>query len=309
MLPESFSLHVGQSVHAESDTWYRNIQVLGHGGNATTFLALATSGPNKGVLFAIKVFRRLSQEARRQAFLAEVEFLRSVTHPSILRIYDAGLFRCMVGGEQAEYPFVAAEYLPRTLHEVIRANRASTPEKLAFALQLLSALVVLESNDPPVVHRDIKPENIFVKGQSCVLGDFGLMKLQSTDDAVDRDILKESALPGMPFYYRTPDLLAYARHEAGISSKSDVFQLGLVLTELFTLRNPAIRPDNIMDDFQMEPVGTVPGELGRGIASLLRRMLVVNPDERVSASQLMDGWQGVMNAAIEMATALEGRVF
>jgi hypothetical protein len=70
-----------------------------------------------------------------------------------------------------------------------------------------------------------------------VLGDFGLMKLMDGQGEEDRDVFKESVGLGMPFFYRTPDLISYAKNEADISPKSDVFQLGLVLTELFTSRN------------------------------------------------------------------------
>lgn len=308
-MSDFFNLEVGQSIHSESDIWYKNIQTLGHGGNAITFLALATSGPANGVLFAIKVFRKLSQPARREAFLEEVKFLQDVEHPSIMRIYDSGLFVRRVNQENFEYPFVAAEYLPKTLAVVIRENTVSLAEKVSYALQLLSALNYLSSNDRPVIHRDIKPQNIFVKGGSCVLGDFGLMKFDDADDSVDREILKESELPGMPFYYRTPDLIRYARKESGISTKSDVFQLGLVLAELFTGWNPARRPADMLDDMELNNIGSIGGSLGGSIATLLGRMLEPDEDKRPSANELMGGWQGVLNNIVEKAHELEGRVF
>lgn len=308
-MSDFFRLDIGQSIKAESGVWYRSVQILGHGGNASTFLALATSGPHKGVLFAIKVFRKISSSVRKEAFLQEVNFLKAADHPSIMRVYDAGIFVKRAGPLNHEYPFVAAEYLPQTLADVLRAGSSSIPERISYALQLLSALTYLATNEPAVVHRDIKPQNIFVKGGSSVLGDFGLMKLMDTGDESDREVLKESEVPGMPFYYRTPDLVAYARKESGITPKSDVFQLGLVLTELFTGRNPGKRPTTILDPVELDPIGTVPGALGGGVAALLRRMLVFNPSEREAAAELMDGWQGVMNDAVERSHALEGRVF
>lgn len=308
-MSDLFSLDVGQSIHSESGVWYKNIQTLGHGGNAITFLALATSGDVSGVLFAIKVFRKISQPARRAAFLEEVKFLRSANHPSIMRVHDAGIFVRKTSQPPFEYPFVAAEYLPKTLAVVIRENTASLAEKVSYSLQLLSALTYLATRGRPVIHRDIKPQNIFVKGGSCVLGDFGLMKFLDGDDDVDRNILKESELPGMPFYYRTPDLIRYARGECGITTKSDVFQLGLVLAELFTGWNPARKPANILDDLQIDPINRIGGNLGGGIAALLRRMMEFDETERESASDLMGGWQGVLNDVVTRAHELEGRVF
>src|SRR3990172_4415005 len=157
-MADSFVLDVGQSVQSATSVWYRNLQVLGTGGNAITFLAVATSGENRGVPFAIKVFRKLSKPERRHKFLEEMKFLEECNHPSIMRVFDTGVFR-------QRHPFFVAEYLPNTLYKVIRVGEASTVVKISYALQLLSALVYLEQRDPPVVHRDIKPRNIFVKGQ------------------------------------------------------------------------------------------------------------------------------------------------
>ena len=37
---DSINLAIDQSIQAESGTWYRNLQVLGRGGNAATFLGM-----------------------------------------------------------------------------------------------------------------------------------------------------------------------------------------------------------------------------------------------------------------------------
>lgn len=302
-MADYFHADVGQGIHATSGHWYQCVQHLGTGGNAVTYLVVGTSGPYEGVLFALKVFRKLSQIARRERFLKEIEFLLSANHPSLMRVYDSGLF----GREK--YPFVVAEFLPQRLYDVIRSDTATTALKISYALQLLSALAYLSSLNPKVIHRDIKPQNVFVKGRSCVLGDFGLMKLIDGTVEQDREIFKDSVGPGMPFFYRTPDLIAYAKNESDLTTtKSDVFQLGLVLTELFTGRNPAKRPDAPLDPLVLEPVGTIPGGMSGSIATLLNRMLILDPAARPDALSLIDGWQGVFNTAIERAHALEGKV-
>lgn len=294
---------VGQGIQAASGEWYRCVQHLGTGGNAVTFLVLCTSGSHEGVLFALKVFRKLSQPERRERFLAEVDFLQGCDHPAVMRIFDRGNFQ----DKKQEFPFVVAEYLPTRLFDVIRSNSANTTQKISFSLQLLSALAYLENLDPQVVHRDIKPQNVFVKGGACVLGDFGLMKLLDGDLAEDREIFKESVGQGMPFFYRTPDLIGYARQECDLSVKSDVFQLGLVLCELFTGRNPACRPQDHLEPLEMEALGNIPGGLSGGIAGLLNRMIIMDPQERPAASELLDGWQGLFSNAVDRAHDLDGR--
>jgi serine/threonine protein kinase len=307
---DSIYLEVGKGVRAASGNWYACVQPLGAGGNAATFLVVSTEGPHRGVLFALKVFRKLSEANRRERFFREVEFLKQCDHPSIMRIFDWGTYTVPFKARQHfEYPFVVAEYLPSTLTDVIGANAASVPVRVSYSLQLLSALAYLSGLAPAVVHRDIKPANIFIKGHSCVLGDFGLMKVLDAQPDGGSQLFRESAGAGMPFFYRTPDLVGYCKNEAPLSCKSDVFQLGLVLGELFTGRNPLRRADDLLDPVVLDPLGTVPGALGAGIAALIRRMLVMNPADREDAATLLSPWQGVFEDAVKRSNDLSGRVF
>jgi len=132
-----------------------------------------STGDNKGILFALKVFRRLSSTKRRERFLNESQFLKTCSHPAIMCVFDDGVYRAQNGDQ---YPFVIAEYLPSTLADVIRRKDVPMVQKVSLALDLVSALGYLDNLNQKVVHRDIKPQNIFVKGRSCVLGDFGLRR-------------------------------------------------------------------------------------------------------------------------------------
>ena len=290
-----------QGINADSGNWYKAIELLGTGGNAATFLVFCTSPPMKGLIFAVKVFRKLSKPERRESFLEEVKFLKSCEHPAIMRVYDEGTF-------YDDNPFVVTEYLPNTLVEVMRAD-CGFVEKVAYACQLVAALSYLDSLSTKVVHRDIKPENIFAKGGSCVLGDFGLMKLLSGEDEEDREIVKESVGVGMPRYYRTPDLVSYLKGDSGISTKSDVFQLGLVLARLFTGWNPEKSSKEFTDPVELEPVRRIPSKLGGNVVGLLNRMLEMDPDKRPSAGNLVDGWEGVFRNAVDTSHKLEDRAF
>lgn len=304
-MPDYFTLAHGKGIQSTSGVWYRCVQTLGAGGNAVTFLVLCTSGPNSGALFALKVFRRLSAQERREKFLKEIRLLFELNHPCILRVFDEGLFKTTDGDE---YPFVVAEYLPNTLQELLPRD-IPLIEKLAFGLQLLSAVAHLAEHTPQILHRDIKPANIFIKGRSCVLGDFGLMKFLDGNAETDREVLKESIGPGMPFYYRTPDLVAYAKNEAEITVKSDVFQLGLVLAQLFTGWNPCKKAGNHLDPVELEPIEFIPGKLGNSIKTALNRMLIFEPDSRPTAAELFGHWQANFFDAVEHNHQLEGQAF
>lgn len=130
-LIDELTLSFKQGIQASSGQWYNNIQWLGRGGNAVTWLMLAGSGPFKGTPFAVKIFRRVSKPERRESFIAEMKFLGECDHPGIMRIFDEGIYR-------EDHPFVVAEYLPQTLAQIIRARGTSMVEKLSLMLQLLS---------------------------------------------------------------------------------------------------------------------------------------------------------------------------
>lgn len=276
--------------------------MLGRGGNAATFLVVTTSGPHRGVPFAAKIFRRLSKPERRDSFLQEMKFLKGCSHPSVMRVFDTGVFR-------EDHPFLIAEYLPRTLHQVIRADSTPVTLKISFATQLLSALVYLESLERAVIHRDIKPQNVFIKGNSCVLGDFGLMKWAATDSAEDVEMFKESLGIGMPARYRTPDQVAYLKGEAPLTVRSDIFQLGLVLAEFFTGRNPERPTEDFRDVVQLDRLGWIRGGLGGMISNVINEMLTIDVTRRPTAAQLLSAWEGIFGEAVRRSHALEGRAF
>ncbi len=294
-----------QGVQAGSGTWYNNLQFLGRGGNAVTYLMLADGGPYRGNPFAVKIFENVPRPERRESFFKEIEFLRECDHPGVMRIYDEGTYR-------DEYPFVVAEYLPSTLRDVIRSRSASMVEKLSFATQLVSSLQYLDALDPPVIHRDIKPQNIFIKGKSCVLGDFGLMKrLDGIPENDSSRFLKESVGLGMPFFYRTPDLVAYARGESYPTTKSDIFQLGLVLSELFSGRNPQHRAeyDDPLSDVVLDSIAFIPGASYELIRDPISSMLQFNPGDRPALEDLLARWRDVFFHFAEIVNDVEGRVF
>lgn len=279
-----------------------SLQLLGRGGSAETYLMLAASGPLRGQFFAVRVFYRLSKPEWQASFLGEFKFLQSCQHPAVMRVFEEGMYL-------DKHPFVVAEYLPGTLGNVLRTNPPMVA-KIGYALQLLSALEYLASPDVAVIHRDIKPANIFIKGGSCVLGDFGLMKRVKVDVELDRAMLKESIGPGMPRDYRTPDLVDYYKGGPVPTEKSDIYQLGLVLAEMFSGTNPQQRMKN-RDDYA-EPIQLAPfsilGGLGPLVEKEIQPMLQSDPTKRPPAAELLVRWQDLFLEAARRAHDLEGRV-
>jgi serine/threonine protein kinase len=263
------------------DVTYEPIRGAGAGGIGKVSVALATTGPNKGVLFAVKVFAPDSheKEAWKQAFMREVHVLRDCNHPAIVKVFDEGVL-----GDGR--PFFVMEYLPATLRDVIKAASLDDAAKVSAVMQLLSALDHLSRRDPYVVHRDIKPQNIFLKAGTCVLGDFGLV-FQDVMAAASGQ--PEGAIPAMAQMYRTPELVEYHVSGKKPPPASDVFQLGLVACELFTGKNP-LRHGGPKTPVQLDPLPDLPGPLGATIKARLEEMIVIKTEDRLPASLLLPRW-------------------
>lgn len=293
-----------------TDHSYKVIERLGSGGNSDVYLCQATSGDHKGLLFAVKFMVNVARRDRVARFNSELNFLKSIDHPGILKVYDSGSFSFGPAGARAEIPFYISEYLPKTLRDAMRAGMLMV-DKVTVAMQLLSSLVFLGEQEMPVIHRDIKPENIFIRGRAAILGDFGLLKALGPEDVVSEfsinDLSKGVRHPRM---YPTPELIEYAKSKGGvITSKSDIFQLGLVLAELFCGSHPLKARRGPLDEIELESLDIFSASNAQTIRGLIESMLELDVVRRPSALELFDRWEGPFNEVIADAQRLEGRAF
>src|SRR5246127_5782650 len=158
----------------------------------------------------------LSQDGAAQAgFHREVRLARQVSHPNVCRVFDIG--------EADGRTFLTMEYVDgEDLASLLRRiGRLPSDKALEIARQLCAGLAAAHAKG--VLHRDLKPANIMLDGRGqVVVTDFGLA-------GVADDIRGSEVRSGTPAYM-SPEQLAGKE----VSTRSDIYSLGLVLFEIFT---------------------------------------------------------------------------
>ena len=193
---------------------YRIIALLGKGGMGEVYRA---DDLTLGQPVALKF---LPDEAARDAgllerFKNEVRIARRVSHPNVCRVYDVG--------DVEGHTFFTMEYVDgEDLASLLRRiGRLPEDKALDIARQLCAGLAAAHAKG--VLHRDLKPANIMLDGRGqVVITDFGLA-------GVADQIQGAEVRSGTPAYM-APEQLAGKE----VSTRSDIYSLGLVLYEVFT---------------------------------------------------------------------------
>jgi hypothetical protein len=208
---------------------YRIVGLLGRGGMGEVYRA---EDLKLGQAVALKFLPdEITHRADRLArFHQEVRLARQVSHPNVCRVYDIA--------EADGQHFLSMEYVDgEDLASLLRRIGRLPPDKaLELARQLCAGLAA--AHDRKILHRDLKPANVLIDGRGRAhLADFGLASLAEVGSS-PREI---AGTPG----YMAPE------QQAGreVTTRTDVYALGLVLYEMFTGRRAFLAE------------GTVPGVL------------------------------------------------
>lgn len=233
------------------DGRYRLIRRIGEGRAALVWLADDLLDRSHAAVKILHPHLRLRAEPRNR-FAHEAEVLAELAHPSIVRVKSFNL--------ETARPYIALEYREgASLDQELRARKAEgrnfeVAEVVAVIRELADALDAVHARG--IVHRDLQPANIMVsraKGRAgAYLFDFGIAQLVGEADAAETEvaaIAEAGAIAGgianAPPVARVGRFAGSARYVApeqargeSVDRRADVFSLGLLAYQLFTLERP-----------------------------------------------------------------------
>ena len=201
---------------------YKIIRELGHGATSTVFLA---TDPDANQQVAVKLFNLdvLVDNDRAKAFrkllLSEASLAGKLSHPHIVKIYEAVM--------DGDVNYMVMEYV-----------EGESLEKLAEVDHLLSLGSIAEivykcckaleyAQYQGVIHRDIKPANVMICGDHDIkISDFGSALIQSQQTTQVSGV-------GSPAYM-SPEQI----REQVLTHQTDIYSLSVTMYRLLTGRLP-----------------------------------------------------------------------
>src|SRR5690349_12164346 len=193
---------------------YRIVGLLGRGGMGEVYRAddLKLKQP---VALKFLPSSLSANGATLARFYKEVSVARQSSHRHVCLVYYIGEYQ---GEHFISMEFVRGEELSSLLK---RIGRLPQDKAIQVARQLCAGLAAVHERG--VLHRDLKPANIMLDEHGDVrITDFGIA-------ALAEEIDRRDAMSGTPAYM-SPEQLDGQE----LTSKSDIYSLGLVLYEVFT---------------------------------------------------------------------------
>jgi eukaryotic-like serine/threonine-protein kinase len=260
--------HIGRTLGAR----YRIDGRIARGGMARVYRARDTR-LDRDVAVKILSSPYADDPAFTQRFLAEARAAASITHPSLVHVYDSG--------SDGDAHFIVMELLDRhrSLREELRArSRLPWPEVLRMGRELLAGLAVVHERG--LVHCDVKAGNVMLGPGPAKLIDFGIAR--TPEEATDGDTSIGSLHSMSPEQLRGEQL----------TPASDLFALGVALYEALTGRvpYPGETPDEVAAAHrrgEVRPpssiVESIPARLDTAILQALRH----EPRQRFHSAEAM----------------------
>lgn len=253
---------------------YKIGKQLGRGGMGTVYESVH-SETQQSVAVKVLSAQLAAEEGFRERFESEIETLRKLRHPNIVRLFGFG--------EEDGHLFYSMELVrgPSLEDELRFGRRFDWREVMPISIQMCRALK--HAHDHGIVHRDIKPANIMLADDVNVkLSDFGIAKLFGA-----------VGITGVGGVLGTAEYMAPEQTDGRpITHRCDLYSLGSLMYALLAGRPPfaaSSLPEMLQLQRFAEPdpvtryAPDTPAELELVISELLEK----DPDNRVANAMVL----------------------
>jgi len=212
----------------------------------------------------------LGDPAQFERFQRELDVMKTLDHPSILKGLGSGKFN--------RIPYLVTQFVDsESLRSLIDSEAPIESEKVILIIRKIAdGMAYCHKNN--VIHRDLKPENILITtdGQPVIM-DFGLALTKGSHRVTYSNL---SATMGTPDYM-SPEQVEGQRGD----QRTDIYALGIIMYEMLTGKTPYTGDSN-MAIMAQHLNGTAPRldkfnpSISLQLAALVATCLARNPNDR-----------------------------
>lgn len=275
----------------ESVGRYEIVGELGAGSMSRVYLA---NDPNLDRKVAVKVvLQGFSLDNREQGelerrFLLEARAAGKLSHPGIVRVYDADT------DPATGLPYMAMEWVQgRSLRSLLDdSSRLSGPRTLEILAQVARALDY--AHRAGRIHRDIKPSNILISTDGTAkVSDFGVAKIVAESHTISGQVLGTPA-------YMSPEQVK----DDPLDGRSDLFSLGAVLYQCVSGITPFCGESLVQVVYKIlnvdpRPLQLAPTPALTQLSGVVERSLRKDPNSRFQTGSDFAGSLDQIRKAIE----------
>lgn len=265
---------------------YQIQALLGQGRIGTVYQAIDLENQSLVALKVVSLHLTQSPEFRRR-FLQEVQAIPSLEHPSIVKVYEAGI------DTEQDILYMTMDYVTeRSLMAYLqqikyRGESISPGEALLIGAQVAEALGY--AHQKGVLHRDIRPNIVLFKldDDSHEIG--GQARRAMISDFALASVLDEEP---EPFAAALPYLSPEQCLKRGMDGRSDIYSLGILLYQLLTDQLP-FAVDSLDDAIQKHqyqdppPIRQLRPALSQAVEDVIMKALSKRPDDRYQTGEEM----------------------